>query len=167
MRALDAEKKALVYDNYSKLIAATETIRRMRGSMDPLNPVAGTLDVVVARIYEQANGVREGLRRQMGGIPDQRERKKARTRELAREVIEVPGRLKRLVEEGMREEAKKQWEMPRRLLERWREKGLGGGDVAALIEEGDRIVGGESEMGNRSGSGSESEGESESEASNT
>ncbi|AEO68034.1 uncharacterized protein THITE_2032902, partial [Thermothielavioides terrestris NRRL 8126] len=30
IRALDAERKALVYDNYSKLIAATETIRRMR-----------------------------------------------------------------------------------------------------------------------------------------
>lgn len=29
IRALDAEKKALVYDNYSKLIAATETIRKV------------------------------------------------------------------------------------------------------------------------------------------
>ena len=28
-RALDAEKKALVYDNYSKLISATETIRKV------------------------------------------------------------------------------------------------------------------------------------------
>lgn len=28
MRALDAEKKALVYDNYNKLITATETIRK-------------------------------------------------------------------------------------------------------------------------------------------
>lgn len=31
IRALDAEKKALVYDNYSKLITATETIRKVRG----------------------------------------------------------------------------------------------------------------------------------------
>jgi len=31
-RALDAEKKALVYDNYSKLIAATETIRKVHTS---------------------------------------------------------------------------------------------------------------------------------------
>ena len=29
VRALDAEKKALVYDNYNKLIAATETIRKV------------------------------------------------------------------------------------------------------------------------------------------
>lgn len=32
VRALDAEKKALVYDNYSKLIAATETIRKVQTS---------------------------------------------------------------------------------------------------------------------------------------
>jgi len=30
IRALDAEKKALVYDNYSKLISATETIRKVQ-----------------------------------------------------------------------------------------------------------------------------------------
>jgi hypothetical protein len=30
VRALDAEKKALVYDNYNKLITATETIRKVR-----------------------------------------------------------------------------------------------------------------------------------------
>lgn len=28
-RALDAEKKSLVYDNYSRLITATETIRKV------------------------------------------------------------------------------------------------------------------------------------------
>lgn len=30
IRALDGEKKALVYDNYSKLIMATDTIRKVR-----------------------------------------------------------------------------------------------------------------------------------------
>ena len=37
VRALDAEKKALVYDNYSKLITATETIRKVSllGNMKP------------------------------------------------------------------------------------------------------------------------------------
>lgn len=37
VRALDAEKKALVYDNYSKLIAATETIRKVSFPL-PLTP---------------------------------------------------------------------------------------------------------------------------------
>ncbi len=29
IRSLDGERKALVYDNYSKLIAATDTIKRV------------------------------------------------------------------------------------------------------------------------------------------
>ena len=167
IRALDAEKKALVYDNYSKLISATETIRRMQSTMDPLNPMAGTLDLVVAKIYEQANGLREGLRKEVPPPPGKvdgagKEKgkeeetnldRRKRTRELAREVLEVPGRLRGLMEEGREEEARKEWEMPRRLLERWREKGLGGPQVDALIEEGDAIVRNDE---SDSGSGSES-----------
>ncbi|KAF7585288.1 hypothetical protein BBP40_011438, partial [Aspergillus hancockii] len=34
IRTLDSERKALVYDNYSKLIRAVETIGKMRESMD-------------------------------------------------------------------------------------------------------------------------------------
>lgn len=153
IRALDAEKKALVYDNYSKLISATETIRRMRTTMDPLSPMAGALDVVVGRIYEEAVGVREGLRAELGGEEENEGRR--RTRELAREVVGVVGRLRGLVEEGREEEAAREWEVPRRLLVRWRERGVGGEEVGALIEEGDGIVGSES----GSGSGTESESE--------
>jgi len=34
VRALDGERKALVYDNYSKLITATETIKKVRYCRD-------------------------------------------------------------------------------------------------------------------------------------
>jgi hypothetical protein len=131
MRALDAEKKALVYDNYSRLISATETIRRMRGAMDPLTPVASTLDPAISRIYEQANGIREAMRREVGPPPGQaaveengdggRERRRRRTRELAAKMLEVP----------------------RRLLETWKAGGQGGDDVYRLLEEGDAILRGE------------------------
>lgn len=150
IRALDAEKKALVYDNYSKLISATETIRKMQSKMDPLNPMASTLDVVVAKIYEQASGIREELRRGLGtGMPkvgetgqeEEDSRRRSKTKALAAEVLEVPGRLRLLMKEGKEEEARRQWEMPRLLLERWKEKGLGGDDVEALIREGDSIIG--------------------------
>ncbi|KAK0713068.1 Vps51/Vps67-domain-containing protein [Lasiosphaeria miniovina] len=173
MRALDAEKKALVYDNYSKLISATETIRRMRSTMDPLNPMASTLDLVVAKIYEQANGMREEMRREVqrplrdsfqqeernssertgeeegeGGEQDTKRQqiaaveRRRRTRELVLGVLEVPERVRRLVQEGREHEAKREWELPRQLLERWREKGLGGDDVVALLEEGDAALSG-------------------------
>ncbi|KAK3305775.1 Vps51/Vps67-domain-containing protein [Chaetomium strumarium] len=159
MRALDAEKKALVYDNYSKLIAATETIRRMRATQHPDVLAGGALEGVVEGIYTQAVGLREGLRESIssgGGDGEQapdndddddgeegrrrRRRRRERTRRLAKEVLLVPGRLRRLVEEGREEEARSEWELPRRLLERWRELGVGGEDVGALIEEGDAVL---------------------------
>ncbi|KAL2194887.1 Vps51/Vps67-domain-containing protein [Corynascus similis CBS 632.67] len=176
MRALDAERKALVYDNYSKLIAATETIRRMRGAAQAQAQARGlgstegeeegaglqdqfgrgtasSLEGVVEGIYRRAAGLREDLRTSVAaqaraqgdgdggqdGDEDQAARRK-RTRELAREVIKVPGRLKRLVEEGKVEQAKREWETPRKLLSRWKELGIGGEDTGALIEEGDAIV---------------------------
>ena len=73
-----------------------------------------------------------------------------------REVVGVVERLRGLVEEGRGEEAAREWEVPRRLLVRWRERGVGGEEVGALIEEGDGIVGG-GESGSGSGSGTESE----------
>lgn len=41
VRALDAEKKALVYDNYSKLISATETIRKVWSFKEGCNALRG------------------------------------------------------------------------------------------------------------------------------
>ncbi|CCF46632.1 hypothetical protein CH063_00624 [Colletotrichum higginsianum] len=148
IRALDAEKKALVYDNYSKLISATETIRKMRANMDPLNPMASTLDPAIAGIYAQASSIRDSLRKTVAP-PDSMERedeaaevRRRRTRQLAKEVVGTPERLRALVREGKIEEARKEWEMPRRLLEVWMEKGVGGKDVVECLEEGDAVFGG-------------------------
>ncbi|KAF5603406.1 Ngg1p-interacting factor 3 [Fusarium pseudocircinatum] len=146
VRALDAEKKALVYDNYSKLITATETIRKMRANMDPLNPMASTLDPAIAQIYSQASSIRDALRETVPS-PDSVEGKKRdaatrqqRTRELAVQVLATPERLRALVSEGKIAQARKEWVMPRKLLESWKEKGLGGSDVEECIEEGDEAM---------------------------
>ncbi|KND92931.1 Vacuolar protein sorting-associated protein 51 [Tolypocladium ophioglossoides CBS 100239] len=146
VRALDAEKKALVYDNYSKLIAATETIRKMRANMDPLNPMASTLDPAMAQIYSQACSIREAARETVPA-PDsdegrrrEAEARRRRTRELAKTALATPRRLQELAREGRMEEARRQWELPRRLLMAWRERGVGGEDVQAVIEEGDAVV---------------------------
>ncbi|ETS02576.1 hypothetical protein M419DRAFT_141148, partial [Trichoderma reesei RUT C-30] len=131
VRALDAEKKALVYDNYSKLITATETIRKMRANMDPLNPMATTLDPAIAHIYSQASAIQESLRKSVPapdsdeGKAREAQQRRQRTRQLAIEVLATPERLQALVKEGRYEEARRQWEMPRKLLEVWKQKGLG------------------------------------------
>lgn len=57
VRTLDGEKKALVYDNYSKLIAATDTIRKMRMDMDPLTPATKTLEEGIREIAESARAL--------------------------------------------------------------------------------------------------------------
>ncbi|ORY58851.1 Vps51/Vps67-domain-containing protein [Pseudomassariella vexata] len=149
IRALDAEKKALVYDNYSKLIAATETIRKMRANMDPLNPMASTLDPAIAQIYSQASAIREELRK---SVPepnesskgaDEAKQRRLRTKQLAIKVLETPDRIRALVSEGRLEDAKQAWKTPRKLLEMWKEQGVGGGDVEACIEDGDAAVRGD------------------------
>ncbi|PMB70354.1 Vacuolar protein sorting-associated protein 51 [Beauveria bassiana] len=146
VRALDAEKKALVYDNYSKLIAATETIRKMRSNMDPLNPMASTLNPAIAQIYRQAAEIRETLRASIPAPDSDQGKQRAaaqrrkRTRELAVQVLATPERLRRLVAEGKLAEARKQWERPRRLLQTWHDKGFGGDEVQACIDEGDAAV---------------------------
>ncbi|KAH0493204.1 hypothetical protein TgHK011_008121 [Trichoderma gracile] len=146
VRALDAEKKALVYDNYSKLITATETIRKMRANMDPLNPMATTLDPAIAHIYSQASAIQESLRKSVPapdsdeGKAREAQQRRQRTRQLAIEVLATPERLQALVKEGRFEEARRQWEMPRKLLEAWKQKGLGGDDVQACIDQGDAAI---------------------------
>ncbi|XP_044717248.1 vps51/Vps67 domain-containing protein [Hirsutella rhossiliensis] len=147
VRALDAEKKALVYDNYSKLITATETIRKMRANMDPLKPLASTLDPAIAQIYRQASSIRQATRETVPA-PDSDEwrareaqARRRKTRQLAAEALATPQRLRELVRQGKTDEASRQWELPRRLLVSWMDRGVGGDDVQACIDEGDAVFG--------------------------
>ncbi|RAH54210.1 hypothetical protein BO85DRAFT_141372 [Aspergillus piperis CBS 112811] len=68
IRTLDSERKALVYDNYSKLIRAVETIGKMRRTMDdrgaPLT-MTKTLGPAIAFVAETAGGlIQEGEEQQ-------------------------------------------------------------------------------------------------------
>ncbi|ROW00224.1 hypothetical protein VSDG_03478 [Cytospora chrysosperma] len=145
IRALDAEKKALVYDNYSKLITATETIRKMQANMDPLNPMASTLDPAIAHIYSQASSIRDTLR-QSAPKPEESERReeeqarKRRTRELVAEVLQTPARMRTLMQDGKVEEAREAWRLPKELLLTWKEKRIGGTDVDACLADGEAAL---------------------------
>ena len=104
IKALDGERKALVYDNYSKLITATETIRKvfsppamsfpetsmsdgsppdlreadttqMRTNMDPLTPTTSTLTPAISHIAETASTIAASLQ-QRNGLPQSTERAK-------------------------------------------------------------------------------------------
>jgi hypothetical protein len=154
IRALDAEKKALVYDNYSKLIAATETIRKMRDNMGSgMGSMGMTLDPAIRSVYERAETIKGELRRGMS--EEQRremeigeeERGKVDRRRKAREVVvrvlDTPEKVRRLVSEGKEDEARRVWESSLALLERWRERGVGGSDVLDCIKDGEAALRGE------------------------
>lgn len=51
IRGLEGERKALVYDNYSKLISATESIRKMRAELEqPMGPARAKLEETLEQI---------------------------------------------------------------------------------------------------------------------
>lgn len=126
IKSLDGEKKALVYDNYSKLITATDTIRRMRENMGPLTPSESALSPAVAHIAEMtaelATASRRGIDGSSGVIkneaPEAMETKR-RQRETVRWVLATPRRLEEFLKSGDRSAAESDWTEVEALLEKW------------------------------------------------
>ncbi|KAK9472197.1 Vps51/Vps67-domain-containing protein [Dipodascopsis tothii] len=118
IRTLEAEGKALVYDNYNKLISATETIKSMRGSMDPLQPTTSALEPAVAHIAEVSTALISTLseRRRDSGADAPLSGKRAA---IVRYMLEAPGELRRLVAAGERAEALERWRELDPLLAKW------------------------------------------------
>ncbi|MCJ1450630.1 hypothetical protein MMC28_000963 [Mycoblastus sanguinarius] len=146
IRGLDGERKALVYDNYSKLISATDTIGRMRANMDPLTPTTSTLGPAVGHIADIAGGLAAGFQEQDrrgedggGGGEEVREgeaNKKRKERETVRWVLGAPRRLGDLLVNGERTGAEREWDEVRELLVKW--EGVKG--VEKVREECERIM---------------------------
>lgn len=120
----------------------------MRANMDPLNPMASTLDPAIAHIYSQASSIRDALRKsapkpEESQSREEEEARKRRTRELVTEVLETPARLRTLVRDGKVDEAKEAWRLPKKLLLTWKEKRIGGKDVDACLADGEAALKGE------------------------
>lgn len=118
---------------------------QMRSNMDPLNPMAATLDPAIAHIYSQASSIRDALRESAPKPEDTKgqqeaQARKKRARELVAGVLDTPDRIRALAQEGRVEEAREAWAQPRQLLLAWKQKGIGGADVDACLAEGDAAV---------------------------
>ncbi|KAF1938048.1 hypothetical protein EJ02DRAFT_411125 [Clathrospora elynae] len=134
IRNLDSDRKSLVYDNYSKLLSATSTIRRMRGNMDPLAPTTHTLGPAIAHIAETAASLSsslqgsqskaEGLGADIRVEEDDTDReevmKKQKQRETVKWVLDTPRRLQEMINRDQGGEAEKEWEEVSLILERWK-----------------------------------------------
>lgn len=150
IRNLDSDRKSLVYDNYSKLLAATSTIRRMRGNMDPLAPATHTLGPAIAHIAETAASLSSSMQAlpakpQGLGIDIQVEDEDDPCREAAlqqkqkdtvRWVLDTPRRLQELIDQEQDEEAEKEWEEVSKILEKW--EGVAG--VSELKQRCEMII---------------------------
>lgn len=119
IRSLDGEKKALVYDNYSKLITATDTIRSMREKMDPLTPTTSTLTPAIGHIAETAGSLTRELRAADVGDVRGKQAQRKRQQEVVRWVLGAPERIGRLKEEGKEHEARQEWGKVSGLLAKW------------------------------------------------
>ncbi|MCJ1382196.1 hypothetical protein MMC17_005308 [Xylographa soralifera] len=136
IKGLDGERKALVYDNYSKLIAATETIRKMRVNMDPLTPTTSTLSPAIAHIADTAASLASALQERVkvprivenGAVAGDEERaeEKRRQRQTVRWVLDAPRRLRGCVGRGQLAAAESDWREVEALLDKW--KGVGGAE---------------------------------------
>ena len=141
IKNLDGERKALVYDNYSKLITATQTIGTMRKSMDEAGGgslwsigMLGSAIDGVAKSAAELSKCRDGddlAQRKEQRTSKEEERSK---RETVKWVLGTPARLQNKLGKGQRGEAEADWNEVRRLLEQW--KGVkGSAELKATCEE--------------------------------
>lgn len=141
IRNLDSDRKSLVYDNYSKLLSATSTIRRMRGNMDPLAPTTHTLGPAISHIAETATSLSSSIQTQKArpegpgtsvrveqdDAEKEAEIQKQRQRDTVKWVLDTPRRLRELIHREQDEEAEQEWEEVSKILAQWR-------DVAGVTE---------------------------------
>ncbi|EPS26930.1 hypothetical protein POX_g08772 [Penicillium oxalicum] len=141
IRTLDGERKALVYDNYSKLIRAVETIGKMRKSMDergaPLT-MTKTLGPAIAFVAETAGALIKEGEEQSRRIREDKEAESDKPGdpeiETVRWVLAAPERLEKLVADGKQEEADEDWMEVKHLLDAWGEV-QGVAEVRAACEK--------------------------------
>ncbi|WPG97973.1 Hypothetical protein R9X50_00075600 [Acrodontium crateriforme] len=132
VRNLDGEKKAMVYDNYSKLIAATDTIRSMREKMDPMTPTTRTLGDDIGRIALTASTLSKSAK-QPFGQGTEKDLKKRQQQQTVKWALDTPRRLREQVAAGHVEQANSDWQEIQSLLNEWREvKGVNGLREACL-----------------------------------
>jgi vacuolar protein sorting-associated protein 51 len=141
IKNLDGERKALVYDNYSKLITATQTIGTMRTSMDEagggslrsIGMLGPAIDAVSKSAVQLASGTGGNV-----SIQKREERAAIRAERLKREtvrwVLGTPARLQKNLAAGKRDEAEADWQEVQQVLDKW-ERVRGAAELKASCQE--------------------------------
>ena len=110
-----------MYDNYSKLIKATQTIGNMQQSMNEGN--VGSLEKLkpaVEGIARMAAALDSSQKSGAGGRGDRNSVKiEKQKRETVRWVVGAPTRFESYAEEGRTDELEAEWETVLNMLENW------------------------------------------------
>lgn len=117
VRTLDGEKKALVYDNYSKLIAATDTIKSMREKM--MTPTTSTLSPAIGHIAETAATLTADLKKSHSTAVASRDADRNVQQALVRWVLAAPDRIGYFIGQGDVEAAQRDWTKVSGYLDKW------------------------------------------------
>ncbi|KAI5299617.1 hypothetical protein KEM55_001951, partial [Ascosphaera atra] len=122
VRTLDGERKALVYDNYSKLIKAVETIGKMRASIeekDQPTMITKTLNPAIDYVTETATNLINERGGSFARGSDGEDEDEAKKKATVRWVLDTPRRLRSMKDAGQHGEAEEDWNEIKAVLEKW------------------------------------------------
>ena len=89
--------------------------------MDPLTPTTSTLPPAISHIAETAVTLSNELANHVPPPKDPEIAAKRKQRQTVRWVLDAPGRLQQLIDEGKHEEASREWDVIGGLLDKWKE----------------------------------------------
>ena len=126
IRNLDGERKALVYDNYSKLIKAVGTIGEMQKGMHGEQGGLKEIDGLEKKMDELRTSVVELASERGGDDGSSRHKRLQRKtqeekRAIVSRVVNAPRNLQKLIDSGKTDEAVKEWDVVLSYLGKWKD----------------------------------------------
>ena len=134
IQGLDSDMQTLVYENYNKFIAATETIRKMRVDFRSMESEMEQLAASMTNITTFSSQISDKLR---GGRQEVARLSTAHaTLQKLQFVLELPDKLKLSIEEGRQGQAVQDWLRAERALKHYKDMP----SFAGIQEDCDKIM---------------------------
>ncbi|KAI8343737.1 exocyst complex component Sec5-domain-containing protein [Chlamydoabsidia padenii] len=117
MREIDGDMKTLVYENYSKFISATDTIRKMKSNVESMESEMGRLEENIQGIAQQCTKINQALEpnrtkiQQLGNVHNQLQRLQF--------IFDLPDRLEHCLNTKHYAQAVKYYTRARKLLDHY------------------------------------------------
>ncbi|KAI8321073.1 hypothetical protein GQ54DRAFT_251753, partial [Martensiomyces pterosporus] len=134
IRQIDGDMKTMVYENYSKFISATETIRKMKDDADFMDAEMEKLTKRVNGISSRTNDVNAKFAERRETI--QRLSNEHRLMKKLQFLFDLPDQLNKYISMGRFVDAARVWSRTQPLLEHYRQLGV----FAGVEKDGKEIM---------------------------